>query len=81
MAKDRAGNDFVTLVNTPGGFFTPATAPAKTVTETDLDKIVDNLLKVLQLHLPSQPSFSANSRSCGLLRCVAARRRASSTAG
>ena len=51
MAKDRAGNDFVTLVNTPGGFFTPATAPAKTVTETDLDKIVDNLLKDVDVPL------------------------------
>jgi len=51
MAKDKAGNDFVTLVNTPGGFFTPATAPAKTVTETDLDKIVDNLLKDVDVPL------------------------------
>lgn len=51
MAKDKAGKDFVTLVNTPGGFFTPATAPAKTATETDLDKIVDNLLKDVDVPL------------------------------
>jgi len=49
MAKDKAGKDFVTLVNTPGGFFTPATA--KTATETDLDKIVDNLLKDVDVPL------------------------------
>ena len=44
MGKDK-GKDFVTLVSTPGGFFTPATAGPKTQGEPDLDKIVDDLLK------------------------------------
>jgi len=51
MATDKAGTDSITLVNTPDGVSTPATAPAKTVTETDLDKIVDNLLKDVDVPL------------------------------
>ena len=55
MEKDKAGKDFVTLVSTPGGFFTPATvAPAKTQTEKDLDKIVDNLLKDVDVPLSTR---------------------------
>ena len=43
MGKDER-KGFLSLVRTPGGFFTPATAP-KIQTEPDLDKIVEDLLK------------------------------------
>jgi len=47
--KDR-DKDFVRLVRTPRGFFTPATAP-RAQTEPDLDKIVEDLLKDVDVPL------------------------------
>ena len=49
MAKD-SDKDFVRLVRTPRGFFTPATAP-RAQTEPDLDKIVEDLLKDVDVPL------------------------------
>lgn len=44
------GKRFVRLVNTPSGFFTTAAAVDAQV-ETDLDKIVDNLLRDVDVPL------------------------------
>jgi hypothetical protein len=53
--KDKARKQYVTLVNTPGGFFTTVVAaPVKTQTEKDLDKIVDNLLQDVDVPLFSR---------------------------
>jgi hypothetical protein len=57
MEKDNKDNKekFVTLVNTPGGFFTPSMSPpAKTGTKKDLDEIVDSLLKDVDVPLSAR---------------------------
>lgn len=49
---DRDKDKVVTLVNTPGGFLTPSISivPSKG-TQKDLDQIVDNLLKDVDVPL------------------------------
>ena len=54
MERDKDGKKFVTLVSTPGGYFTPATAPAKTK-PAELDEIVDNLLKDVDVPITRAP--------------------------
>jgi len=45
-------SEVVTLVDTPGGFLTPAkTEPAGTTTERDLDTMVEDLLQEVDLTL------------------------------
>lgn len=52
MAQGKANVDLLTLVNTPSGFLTTETGtPAKTETEEDFDRVVENLLKKVDVPL------------------------------
>ena len=51
MERDKDGKEFVTLVSTPGGYFTPSIRPPVAGKATDLDEAVDNLLKAVDIPL------------------------------